>query len=179
MSAPRLVFRRLLGENVGVWVAAAKHAAVPAGNRCGDRRVPAEFNPPRPLFETAVAVRWADQDMVGHVNNVIFLRYMEEARLQWFNSLQLAPGDTDERAVVVSIGASLLKSIIYPATLRVTVALAAVGNRSITISHRLFDAADAEVLYAEGFAKVVWTDPATSRSVPLPASVLRGLGLEV
>lgn len=140
--------------------------------------MPAEFNPPRPLFETLVPVRWADQDMVGHVNNVIFLRYMEEARLQWFNSIELAPGDTPERAVVVSIGASLLKSIIYPATLRVTVALAAVGNSSITISHRMYDAAAPDVLYAEGHAKVVWTNPATSKSVPLPVSVLHALGLD-
>jgi acyl-CoA thioester hydrolase len=137
--------------------------------------VPAEFNPAKPLFEATVAVRWADQDMLGHVNNVMFMRYLEEARLQWFMSGGLAPGETPERAVVVSIGATLLKSIVYPAQLRVTVELAAVGNRSITLSHRMLDAATPEICYAQGFAKLVWTDPQTGKSVPLPSRLLREL----
>lgn len=140
--------------------------------------MPAEFSPPIPLFEALVPVRWADQDMVGHVNNVVFLRYMEEARLQWFSSVKLAPGDTEERAVVVSLGASLLRSIVYPATLRVTVNLAAVGNRSITISHEIYDSMTPGVRYADGHAKIVWTDPSTGKSLPVPAAVLHALGCD-
>ncbi|MFI6287673.1 acyl-CoA thioesterase [Streptomyces sp. NPDC051018] len=36
-------------------------------------------------------LRWADMDAFGHVNNVVFLRYLEEARIDFMFRLQ--PGD--------------------------------------------------------------------------------------
>ncbi|GAA0483384.1 MULTISPECIES: acyl-CoA thioesterase [Streptomyces] len=36
-------------------------------------------------------LRWADMDAFGHVNNVVFLRYLEEARIDFM--FRLAPGD--------------------------------------------------------------------------------------
>src|SRR2546421_11397335 len=39
------------------------------------------------------ALRWSDMDAFGHVNNAVYLRYLEEARIDL--SLRLAPGDGD------------------------------------------------------------------------------------
>ena len=36
-------------------------------------------------------LRWADMDAFGHVNNVVFLRYLEEARIDFM--FRLAPGE--------------------------------------------------------------------------------------
>ncbi|WP_333766692.1 acyl-CoA thioesterase [Streptomyces sp. IBSBF 2435] len=36
-------------------------------------------------------LRWADMDAFGHVNNVTFLRYLEEARIDFM--FRLAPGE--------------------------------------------------------------------------------------
>nr|WP_276617684.1 thioesterase family protein [Streptomyces coryli] len=36
-------------------------------------------------------MRWADMDAYGHVNNVVFLRYLEEARIDFM--FRLAPGE--------------------------------------------------------------------------------------
>lgn len=36
-------------------------------------------------------MRWSDMDAFGHVNNVVFLRYLEEARIDFM--FRLAPGD--------------------------------------------------------------------------------------
>ncbi|MGW6457013.1 acyl-CoA thioesterase [Streptomyces sp. NPDC055078] len=36
-------------------------------------------------------LRWSDMDAFGHVNNVVFLRYLEEARIDFMFRLQ--PGD--------------------------------------------------------------------------------------
>jgi acyl-CoA thioester hydrolase len=38
-------------------------------------------------------LRWADMDAFGHVNNVVFLRYLEEARIDFM--FRLAPGEGD------------------------------------------------------------------------------------
>jgi acyl-CoA thioester hydrolase len=39
----------------------------------------------------ACPLRWADMDAYGHVNNVAFLRYLEEARIDFM--FRLAPGE--------------------------------------------------------------------------------------
>jgi len=39
---------------------------------------------PRILVHTSLQpLRWADMDMLGHVNNVAYFRYMEQARIEW------------------------------------------------------------------------------------------------
>ena len=34
-----------------------------------------------------IAIRWGDMDAMGHVNNIYYFRYMEQARIAWFESL--------------------------------------------------------------------------------------------
>ncbi|MFC6705959.1 acyl-CoA thioesterase [Flexivirga alba] len=49
---------------------------------------------PRPYY-VDVPLRWSDMDALGHVNNVQFLRLLEEARViafsQWFASVETGP----------------------------------------------------------------------------------------
>ncbi|MCX4645398.1 acyl-CoA thioesterase [Streptomyces sp. NPDC055059] len=39
----------------------------------------------------ACPLRWSDMDAFGHVNNAVFVRYLEEARIDFM--FRLAPGD--------------------------------------------------------------------------------------
>jgi len=32
-------------------------------------------------------VRWCDMDMLGHVNNTVYFRFMEQARIEWTYAL--------------------------------------------------------------------------------------------
>jgi acyl-CoA thioesterase FadM len=36
---------------------------------------------------TLQRIRWSDMDMLGHVNNTVYFRYMEQARIEWMYSL--------------------------------------------------------------------------------------------
>jgi acyl-CoA thioester hydrolase len=49
---------------------------------------------PRPYY-VDVPLRWSDMDALGHVNNVQFVRLLEEARViafaQWFESVETGP----------------------------------------------------------------------------------------
>ena len=39
---------------------------------------------PRVLVHTTTQViRWGDMDAFGHVNNTVYFRYMEQARIEW------------------------------------------------------------------------------------------------
>jgi acyl-CoA thioesterase FadM len=41
----------------------------------------------RKVAETILALRWGDQDAFSHVNNAMYLRYIEEARVRWLANI--------------------------------------------------------------------------------------------
>ena len=61
--------------------------------------------------------------------------------------------------------------ISWPGALRVELYRARLGSSSLTIAHRVVDAADPARLYCDGEVVLVWMDPATGRSVPLPQAL--------
>lgn len=122
------------------------------------------------IFVAEIPVRWGDQDPQAHVNNVAYFRYLEETRIQWMRHLRPV---SIGAPVVVTAAATFLKPIVYPATLHITLEIVAVGERSVTVAHRMLDAADLNCCYAEGQVKLVWVDPDAGRSLPLPEQVRR------
>ena len=54
----------------------------------------------RLTFETVIPIRWGDMDAMGHVNNTVYFRYMETARLEWLYEVGFA-GDTHGNGVVI------------------------------------------------------------------------------
>jgi acyl-CoA thioester hydrolase len=123
-----------------------------------------------PLFVTELPVRWRDIDAFNHVNNATYLTYLEEARLQWMQQV----GDClSETAMPVLAAAELnyRRPIAWPARLHVQLYSERLGNSSITLAHRIVDAADASCLYCDGRTVMVWTNPTIGKSVPLPATI--------
>ncbi|KRA36028.1 thioesterase [Rhodanobacter sp. Root627] len=123
-----------------------------------------------PMFAATITVRWRDLDAFNHVNNSTYLTYLEEARLQWMQSM----GDAFEPAATPVLAASELnyrRPIAWPAQLQVQLLCERVGNSSITIAHRMVDAGDPQTLYCDGRVVMVWIDPSTGKPVPLPPSV--------
>jgi acyl-CoA thioester hydrolase len=127
------------------------------------------------MFVSTIAVRWRDLDAFNHVNNSTYLTYLEESRLQWMLSM----GDVFDPASTPVLAASELnyrRPIAWPAQLQVQLLCERLGNSSITIAHRIVDAGDPEQLYCDGRVVMVWIDPQTGRSVPLPTSVRSAAG---
>jgi hypothetical protein len=36
---------------------------------------------------TKMPIRWGDMDAYGHVNNTVYFRYMEQARVEWIEAM--------------------------------------------------------------------------------------------
>ena len=123
-----------------------------------------------PLFVATLGVRWRDLDAFNHVNNSNFLTYLEEARLQW---LQHVRDWFSEEAMPVLAASELQyrRPIAWPATLHIELRCTRLGNSSMTLAHRIIDANDASCLYSDGHVVMVWMNPATGKSAPLPASI--------
>lgn len=115
-------------------------------------------------YETTVAVRYADLDTVGVVNNAVYLTYVEEGRLDYLRDV--AGIDVEDITFVL---ASLECDFRTPVTDRravdVAVRVPELGRSSFPIEYRL--AADGETL-ATATTTLVFLDPETRRPTALP-----------
>lgn len=122
-----------------------------------------------PLFTTLIPVRWGDMDARQHVNNAAYVRYMEEARVQWLSQLGLERGDI--APIVLQNLHTYLKAVEYPATVRLDLYAGEVGRSSMVVEHRLTVEEDPGTVYGEGHCKLVWLDYSRNQSVPVPEHV--------
>ncbi len=123
------------------------------------------------LVRFPLDVRWGDLDAFNHVNNAAFLVYTQEARLAWLAGVEGAWFDETMMPVVAAAQMNYRRQLAWPARIVVELSTRRIGNSSVTITHRIVSAADTDSVYADGEVVMVWIDPASGRSVPLPAAI--------
>ena len=130
----------------------------------------------RLAYSCNLAVRWGDMDAFGHVNNAMYLRYLEEARVQLLVDM-LAAQITDSQfaPVVINVGCTFLRPINYPDTVRIDCYVGNLGRSSFMTWYEVFALSNPTQMASEGYAKVVWMDRETGKSVPLPEHVVKAV----
>jgi acyl-CoA thioester hydrolase len=119
-------------------------------------------------------IRWGDMDMMGHVNNTVYFRYIESARIAWLEEVGGVPDPAGIGPVIVNAHCSFLKQLKYPGDIEVSTYVGPPGRSSFEVSHEIRlvgPDGQAGAIHAEGGAKVVWVDIAAEKSVPLPDRV--------
>jgi len=124
------------------------------------------------LHECDIPVRWGDQDALGHVNNTVFFRFMEQARVEWLDKQGFVCDPAEPQVpVIVHAACTFLQPINYPATVRVKLYVGDPGRSSVQTRYELVDATNGKT-YATGEAKAVWINLNTGKSAPLPQKLL-------
>jgi acyl-CoA thioester hydrolase len=123
---------------------------------------------PRKLVHVEnIPIRWGDMDAMGHVNNTVYFRYMEQARISWFDAIGCRRRDDGLGPIIVTANCNFVKQLKYPGTVEVRTFLEPAGRSSIQSICELRMTGDGE-LYADGGAKIVWMDYRQGKSCPLP-----------
>jgi acyl-CoA thioester hydrolase len=125
-----------------------------------------------------ISTRWADNDVYGHVNNVVYYSYFDTAVNGW---LMDATG-TDIRllpaiGVVAETSCRFLSALSFPDLVVAGLRLRRLGTSSVTYEVGLFRGDD-EAPAGLGSFVHVYVDSATRRPVPVPELIrgaLRGL----
>ena len=130
------------------------------------------------LHVAHIPVRWGDMDSYGHVNNTLYIQYLEEARVAWFERLGVDMNNVPQGPVVLQTLHTYLKPVVHPATVVIELYAGPVGNSSLVVEHRLSTLEDPGTLYGEGHCKLVWIDHGTDRPVPVPDALRRALGAD-
>ena len=130
------------------------------------RRVPE----PRAAYAAfrPISTRWMDNDVYGHVNNVVYYSFFDTA----VNGLLVAAGVLDIHAgevigLVVETQCNYFAPIAFPQAVTAGVRVAQLGRSSVRYEIGLF-AGEAPTCAAAGHFVHVYVDRATRRPVPLP-----------
>src|ERR1700744_4037515 len=102
------------------------------------------------LYTASLSVRWRDLDAFNHVNNYSYLTFLEEARLQWLQQLKGAWMNEHAAPVMAASQLNYARPIARPAKLRVELYCTRLGKSSMTVAHRIIDAADKGAIYCDG-----------------------------
>jgi len=122
-----------------------------------------------------IPIRWGDMDAMGHVNNTIYFRYMEQARISWFAALVPAREAWQSTGIVIANAVCNYKRpITYPGTVEVRLLIGAPGGSSVPTFYELRVTRDEmrdPDLYADGEAVVVFVNMKTQRSSRIPDGI--------
>jgi acyl-CoA thioester hydrolase len=126
-----------------------------------------------------IVTRWSDNDVYGHVNNVVYYSYFDTA----VNRFLIDNGVLDIRSdpvvgYVAETGCTYFRPVSFPDDLHVGLRVARLGTSSVRYEVALFRAGD-DAPAAAGHFVHVYVDRRTGRSAPMPETVRRLLSTMV
>ena len=127
-----------------------------------------------PQFST-IATRWSDNDVYGHVNNVVYYSYFDTVVNRWLieaGALDIHGGSVI--GLVVETQCHYFAPLAFPQTLDAGLRVAHLGRSSVRYEIGLFAAGEAQTAAAGHFVHV-YVDRASRKPVPLPAAVRAAL----
>ena len=108
--------------------------------------------------------RWKDMDLFGHVNNAVFLTYIEDARIMYFKRWNVT--EKKRSLIVASIKIDYLRQIVHPSDLIVGQKISRIGNSSFDIQSAIFLNNDPKPA-ANSVVSCVCFDYEQNKSVPV------------
>lgn len=122
------------------------------------------------IYEQKVA--WGDMDAFGHVNNVMYYRYIESARIAYFDLLNVF--DQDVVTVVASSQCKYLKPVFYPDVLHIGARVEEIRNSAMRMHYVLYSAQQQTVV-ADGEAVIVFVDKLEMKKTLIPEQLRQAI----
>lgn len=123
-----------------------------------------------------MAIRWGDMDAMGHVNNTVYFRYLEQARIEWLSHVGCAPDPANgEGPVIVNAHCSFIRQLKFPGDIEVLTYVGPLGRSSFETIQEIRRVDQPDVLAASGGAKVVWVNYQQEKSVALSDAIRKRL----
>jgi acyl-CoA thioester hydrolase len=121
-------------------------------------------------------MRWGDMDAMMHVNNTVYFRYMEQARISWIETWGVGTtAQGDEGPVIANASCQFKRPLKYPGGVEVRVYAGKIGRSSLPTYYEMRRTDDPETVYATGEALFVWFSNATGKPAAFPDTVRRRL----
>ncbi|CAN5869374.1 thioesterase family protein [soil metagenome] len=109
-------------------------------------------------LELKLRIDWSELDLFGHVNNVMFMKYAQAARVNyWENSGIYSELKKNKIGpMLVSVACQFKKQLLYPGNVTIRSGMEFIRNTSFSIHHKMYD--DQGDLVAEAQDVIVMFD---------------------
>jgi acyl-CoA thioester hydrolase len=119
-----------------------------------------------------IPVAWGEMDAFGHLNNVVYFRYIESGRVAYLRALHGVSfmGGTGIGPILASVQCRFRSPVTFPDTLIVGTRMRDMKMDRFTMEHRLVSKTQARIV-AEGEGLVVAYDYTLGSKTPIPDDV--------
>lgn len=129
-------------------------------------------------FSHSLDVRFRDCDPMGHVNNAVYLTYLEQARFFHWRALGLSGGEGEGATgvpgvILARIEIDYRRPATYGDRLEIRLGIESFGRTSCTYAYEILDAQGRTIATAKSV--VVSFDYAAGKPVPVPDSLREAL----
>lgn len=111
------------------------------------------------------SVAWGDMDAFGHVNNVLYYRYIESARIRYIDELNIFQHDV--YTVVASNQCKYIRPVFYPDQLKIGARVEEMRNSALRMSYLLWSEQQ-QAIVALGEAVMVCVDKENMLKMSIP-----------
>lgn len=120
----------------------------------------------------SLAVQWGDMDALGHVNNTVPIRWLENSRIHYMELSGMA--ETLEGMgigpILAAVNCSYKRQLLYPDTVTIGCRVSRLGRSSVTFQHAVLSEKQ-KAIAVEGESVVVAFDYKNQRAVRIPDEV--------
>ena len=120
------------------------------------------------IYDTVLSMRWGDMDAFAHLNNTLYVRYFEEARVRWLVEMRNSMQEGGTGPVVANVFTNFYRQLEYPAQLRVRLFVNGVGRSSCDMWMTIEHDGQPDIVVADGGCTMVWVNYAAGKAVALP-----------
>lgn len=115
-----------------------------------------------------IPIRWGDMDALGHVNNTVYFRFLESARIEWLREVGFVPDPQGQGPVIVNAFCNFYRQLEYPGDVLLTMYVSDPARTTFETWATLARADEPELICAAGGATTIWVDFRAQKAVALP-----------
>lgn len=123
--------------------------------------------------EVNVPVWWGDMDAFGHVNNTVYFRWFEHARIAFFENVEWN-AEEGVGPILAKTKCVFRQPVTYPDNVRVVAMPADLGDDRFTMNYEVIS--ERLGVVALGSGRVIAFDYSRNVKAPMPAKVRSAIG---
>jgi acyl-CoA thioester hydrolase len=91
------------------------------------------------IVKLELRLDWSEMDLFGHINNVSYFKYLQSARVQFWEVTGLASVFRKERKgpILASVQCDFIHPLHYPGNILIQSRLIRIGNTSFQLAHKI------------------------------------------
>jgi acyl-CoA thioester hydrolase len=120
----------------------------------------------------SLAVEWGDQDTLGHVNNTVFLKWCETARVVYLEQIAMwqmirAEG---KGPILAALSCNYLYPVTFPDTVQIGARVGKIGKSSFRMAHHVVSLKENRIV-ADSDTVLVFVEYKLNKSLPVPQNI--------